>query len=112
MLSDLGHDLEVFQIYESTFVRNEDMGSDLMDMFLEIITFWVQVTKFLRRNKHGICHLPCLSSLPIDSTSTRFNPELDLAQRAEAVERHFTTDTKTPPGDQRESRSFDIDAPY
>ena len=53
MLSDLGHDLKVFHIYESTLAANEEMGNDLMDIFVEMIHFWVQVIPFLRRNKHG-----------------------------------------------------------
>ena len=52
MLKDLGHDLEIFQIYESTFAENGQMGSELMDIFVEI-TFWTQEIHFLRRNKHG-----------------------------------------------------------
>jgi hypothetical protein len=53
MLKDLGHDLEIFQIYETTFAENGQMGNELMDIFVEIITFWTQAIHFLRRNKYG-----------------------------------------------------------
>ena len=53
MLKDLSHDLEMLQIYETTFADNTQMGNELMDIFVDIITFWTQAIRFLQRNKHG-----------------------------------------------------------
>ena len=55
MLTELGHDLEVLQLYEKTLKDNEKLGADLVDIFVEIITFWCQAVNFLRRNKRGEC---------------------------------------------------------
>ena len=54
MLKDLGHDLEMFQIYETTFAKHASMGDELMDIFADIIIFWTQAIHFLRRNKYGM----------------------------------------------------------
>lgn len=54
MLRDLGHNLEIFQIYESTFASNAAIGDELMDIFVNIINFWAQAIQFLRRNKRGM----------------------------------------------------------
>lgn len=54
MLKDLGHNLDIFQLYESTFASNAAIGDELMDIFVNIIKFWVQAIQFLRRNKRGM----------------------------------------------------------
>ncbi|KAF2759934.1 hypothetical protein EJ05DRAFT_315492 [Pseudovirgaria hyperparasitica] len=51
MLNNLGHDLEVLQILERSFADNPTMRDDLIAIFVDIITFWVKIIHFLRRNQ-------------------------------------------------------------
>ena len=56
MLGEIGRDLEVFQLYERAFGDDSmqtTRGDDLLDIFVEIITFWCRAVSYLRRNKHG-----------------------------------------------------------
>ena len=54
MLKDLGHNLEIFQIYEGTFASNASVGDELMDIFVDIINFWALTIQYLRRNRRAM----------------------------------------------------------
>jgi hypothetical protein len=53
MLNALGHDLEILEIFEKSFEDNPQMGQELIEIFVEIISFWTRAIKFLRRNRFG-----------------------------------------------------------
>lgn len=53
MLQELGHDLEIFQLYGEVFQKNPRVGDELMDIFVDIIMFWASSIHFLNRNRRG-----------------------------------------------------------
>lgn len=53
MINRLGHDLEILQIYGASSPNNTEMSDDLINIFVDIITFWTQLLHFLRRNYTG-----------------------------------------------------------
>jgi hypothetical protein len=61
MLDTLGHDLEILQILESSFDGNPQIGQELIEIFVEIITFWTKAIRFLRRNTYGMAMLQCFN---------------------------------------------------
>ncbi len=58
MLDELSHDLEVMTILEPSFEDNPKIGQDLMELFIDIISFWARAVNFLRRNQNGSPPLP------------------------------------------------------
>lgn len=53
----MGHDLEIFKMYEWIF-KNEDSTDErldglLVDVLVDVITFWVKTIRFLRRHPLG-----------------------------------------------------------
>lgn len=55
MLQELGHNLEIFQLYGEIFRENSRIGEEeeLMDVFAEIIVFWATSVHFLNHNRRG-----------------------------------------------------------
>ncbi|KAJ5701177.1 Tetratricopeptide-like helical [Penicillium malachiteum] len=53
MLQELGHDLEIFQLYGEILQSNPRVGDELMDVFVEIIMFWAHSIHFLNRNRRA-----------------------------------------------------------
>lgn len=53
MIQELGHDLKIFELQKDTFARNPQIGDELVDIFVEIITFWAMQVRFLNRHKLG-----------------------------------------------------------
>lgn len=54
MLDTLGHDLEVLEILEESFVKKPLMAQELVEIFVEIIIFWTGAVYFLQRTSHGM----------------------------------------------------------
>jgi hypothetical protein len=53
MLQELGHDLEILQLYGEVFRKNPRVGDELMDIFVDIIMFWASSIHFLNRNRRA-----------------------------------------------------------
>ncbi|KXG48434.1 Tetratricopeptide-like helical [Penicillium griseofulvum] len=53
MLQELGHDLEIFQLYGEIWRSNPRVGDELMNVFVEIIMFWAHSIHFLNRNRRA-----------------------------------------------------------
>lgn len=65
MLQELGHDLEIFQLYGEVFRKNPRVGDELMDIFVDIIMFWASSIHFLNRNRRGESERPLNAILTI-----------------------------------------------
>lgn len=64
MIADMGHDLEMFNSYDWVAAGEPQMEKVLVDVVVDVILFWVQTTRFLRR--HPIGKL-CLTLSPFPS---------------------------------------------
>lgn len=53
MIADMGHDLEMFNSYDWVAAGEPQMERVLVDVVVDIILFWVQTTRFLRRHPIG-----------------------------------------------------------
>lgn len=53
MLDDTSHALQIFRLYEWVFKIDSEMEDALVDVLVEIIIFWAQVIRFLRRHPLG-----------------------------------------------------------
>jgi len=77
MLQELGHNLEIFQLYGEIFRGNPRIGEELMDVFAEIIVFWATSVHFLNHNRPGkfnTCQpLVCSSGMDQSLTSESQN---------------------------------------
>ena len=49
---NIGHDLEIIQIFETAFRDDPALRTDLVEIFIDLITFWSKLIVFLRR-KNG-----------------------------------------------------------
>lgn len=53
MIADMGHDLEMFNTYDWVAAGEPLMERVLVDVVVDVILFWVQTTRFLRRHPIG-----------------------------------------------------------
>ena len=102
MLNDLGHDLEIFQIYETIFTTNTPMSDDLMDIFVDIIVFWTEAIHFFRRNKYGRIRRLCITdpSLFIQERQLLMHGHMSSIN----LRRHRNGSKSAPNGSKRKRR--------
>jgi len=53
MIADMGHDLEMVNSYDCVAAGEPQMERVLVDIVVDVILFWVQTTRFLRRHPIG-----------------------------------------------------------
>ncbi|KAJ5710116.1 hypothetical protein N7493_009708 [Penicillium malachiteum] len=88
MIADMGHDLEMVNSYDWVAEGEPQMERVLVDIVVDVILFWVQTTRFLRR--HPIVNLantawPAVCT-DFDATLSRIRKRLaQLKDRAEAL---------------------------
>lgn len=54
MIADMGHDLEMVNSYDWVAAGEPQMERVLVDIVVDVILFWVQTTRFLRRHPIGM----------------------------------------------------------
>jgi hypothetical protein len=54
MINDFDHDLKIVVIHDKTVEENDEVGEELMDIFVDTIQFWASIVRFLRRNRQGV----------------------------------------------------------